>query len=143
MPHTLFFRPPLWPNMSDANIALAQRFFGAFARKDLDDARACLADDVVWRVPGMSVISGEHARAEGVLGYFGRLRELTGGTWAGHPMDLCAGKTGVVVLARGTGERNGRRFDSTYALHLRIDGGKIVEARLYPEDLRAFEAFWS
>lgn len=129
--------------MSDAHLALAQRFFGAFARKDVDDARACLADDAVWRVPGMSLISGEHRGAQGVLSYFGRLRELTNGTWQAHPIDILAGKGGVVVLARGTGERNGKKFDNTYALHLRIDGGRIVEARLYPEDLREFEAFWS
>lgn len=129
--------------MSDANLALAQRFFGAFAQRDVAAVRACLAPDVVWRVPGASPISGEHRGPDGVLAYFGTLRELTNGTWKAAPIDMLAGKTGVVVLARGTGERAARRFDMSYALYLRMDAGVIIEARLYPEDLHAFEAFWS
>lgn len=131
--------------MTDPHVALAQRFFGAFARKDLDEVRACLSPDVVWRVPGASVLSGEHHGSDGVLSYFARLHDLTRGTWKVQPIDMLAGETGVVVLARGTGERTGpaRSLSATYALYLRMDGGRIVEARLFPEDLRVFEAFWA
>ncbi|HUR69674.1 MAG TPA: nuclear transport factor 2 family protein [Candidatus Thermoplasmatota archaeon] len=126
----------------DPHADLAQRFFGAFAKKDIDAARACLAPHVTWHVPGQSVISGAHRGPDGVLAYFAKLRALTEGTWQAHPIDLLAGKSGAIVLARGTGARQGRRFDATYALHLRMEGGLIVEARLYPEDLSALDAFW-
>lgn len=130
--------------MSADHLALARRFFGAFAQKDIAAARACLAPGVVWHVPGHSPISGEHGGPDGVLAYFGQLRELTGGTWQAHPIDILAGESGVVVLARGTGARpDGRRFDASYALHLAMRDGRITQARLYPEDLRAFEAFWA
>lgn len=125
-----------------AHLELAQRFFGSFARKDLDGVRACLAPDVAWIVPGLAAISGRHEGPEGVLGYFARLREFSGGTWRAEPLDMFAGATGVVVVARGAGEREGRRFDATYCLRLRMENGRIVEGRLYPEDLHAFEAFW-
>lgn len=127
----------------DANLALAQRFFGGFAKGDVAEVRACLAPEVVWRVPGVSLVSGEHRGPEAVLRYFASLRDLTGGSWKALPIDMLVGRSGVVLLARGSGEREGRRFDAGYALHLAMREGAIVEARLYPEDLRAFESFWS
>lgn len=123
-------------------VALAQRFLGAFAAKDVAAARACLAPDVAWIVPGRTRISGRYQGPDEVLAYFGKLRELTGGTWKATPIDLLAGKTGVVLLSRGEGEREGRRYDATYCLHLRIDDGLIREARLYNADAEAFESFW-
>lgn len=125
------------------HLALAQRFFGAFGKRDLDTVRECLAEDVVWHVPGKSLISGEHRGREGILAYFARLHDLTSGTWKTEPVDMLEGRTGVVLLARASGERAGRRYQKTYCLRLAIREGRVWEARLYNEDQAAFEEFWS
>lgn len=122
---------------------VVRAFFGAFSRGDMGAVHARLAPNVVWHVPGWNAISGTYAGPDAVLAYFAKLRDLTGGTWKAHPIDLAVGSTGAVVVAKGEGQRGERRFASTYCLYLRIEEGLIAEARLYPEDFPAFDAFWS
>ena len=63
-----------------ANEDTVRRGYEAFGRGDMDTLRSIMTPDVVQSVPGKSQVSGDHKGVDSVLGYYGTLFELTGGT---------------------------------------------------------------
>ena len=49
---------------------VATAFFTALATGDLDAARAQLADDVTWNIPGRSSVAGVYTGPDGVMSFF-------------------------------------------------------------------------
>jgi ketosteroid isomerase-like protein len=125
------------------NAALIRRFYAAFAQGDLPTAQACFADDAVWRLPGRSPIAGEHRGWEGIRGFFGKLRELSGGTFRAQLTDVLANDQHGVALQHATGSRGDKRLDVTACQVMRIRDGKISEVRGHYSDQYALDDFWS
>jgi uncharacterized protein len=127
----------------DSDVDAVRRLYAAFAAGDMDAARACLAVDVVWHVPGRSQIAGDYYGFEDIRHRFwDRLRLLTSGTFAVEALDLLVGENYVVGLQRATGERGGRRLDVVIALLMRVLDGRISELRGFLFDAYAFDAFF-
>ena len=80
------------------------------------------------------------------FGSFGRLMELTGGTFQVESLDMLANDRGGVFVDRLTAERNGRKLDVVrLLLYVAIRGGQIVEGldHFHQEHLRdALPARW-
>jgi uncharacterized protein len=53
----------------------------AMARQDFAEGGTIFAPDVVYVVPGNNPLSGRYEGPDAVMGYFGRLMEVTGGTY--------------------------------------------------------------
>ncbi|HKP85289.1 MAG TPA: nuclear transport factor 2 family protein, partial [Blastocatellia bacterium] len=53
----------------------------AFARGDVEALQQIFAPDAVWHVPGRSRVSGTYTGHAEVFGFFGKLMELSGGTF--------------------------------------------------------------
>ena len=64
-----------------ANVQVARRGYEAFSRGDMATVRELLADDVEWHVGGNNPISGDYKGKDAVFGFFGKLMELTAGTF--------------------------------------------------------------
>ena len=113
--------------MAHPNEELIRGGYEAFARGDVADVLGRLSEDIVWHVPGRSAISGDYRGHEEVIGMFGRLQELTGGTFALELHDVLASDDHVVVLARSSADRGGkhRLFDVAHVWHVR--DGKATE----------------
>jgi ketosteroid isomerase-like protein len=124
------------------NASVLRRAYEAFARGDFAALSELLADDVVWHVPGSSPVSGSHHGREALLGYFGRLMELSGGTFKAESHDILASDRHVVSLEHLTAEREGKLLDVELALVVRVGDGRIVEARDYFSDQNAWDEFW-
>jgi ketosteroid isomerase-like protein len=124
------------------NASVLRRAYEAFARGDFAALSELLADDVVWHVPGRSLVSGSHHGREALLGYFGRLMELSGGTFKAEPHDILANDRHVVSLEHLTAQREGKLLDVELALVVRVGDGRIVEARDYFSDQNAWDEFW-
>jgi len=99
--------------------------------------------DVVWRVPGRSFLAKDYRGQEEVFAFFGRLMELTGGTFRVESLDMLASDAGGVYLDRLTAERSGRRLDVRLALYVTIRGGHIVEGLDHFHQEHVWDAFWS
>lgn len=125
----------------DDTRAVVDELYRAFAARDAVTLQRLLAA-AEWRVPGASQVSGTYRGAAEVLGYFGKLRELSGGTFHAEVLDVMTSGTRAAVLARATGKRDGRGYDKTYVLVLEVRGGAILSGTLYNEDQAAFDAFW-
>jgi ketosteroid isomerase-like protein len=79
-----------------------------------------------------------------VLGFFKRLRELSGGTLNVTPSEIFDNGSGsVLVMCTITGERGGRSasFDAVQAW--RFEDGKVSSCQYFYSDQAAVDAFWS
>ena len=71
--------------MAHPNEELIRRGFEAFSKGDMETLRnEIFASDVKYHVPGKSPISGDYDGIDAVLGFFGKIFELTGGDVPGR-----------------------------------------------------------
>ena len=109
------------------NLQVMKRALTAFQSGDGATLAEVFSRDVVWRVPGKSILAKDYKGQEEVFGFFGRLMELTAGTFRVHSIDMLANDAGGVFVDRITAERDGKRLDVSLLLLVRIRDGQIVE----------------
>ena len=123
------------------NVALTRRVFAAFG-KDAMAISAALARDVVWRVPGNTVMSGEYRGRRAVVEFLRRTGIETGGTYRSRLHTVFADDDWAVAIYRATGRRNGIDLDVDQAFVIRCKEGLWQEVTAVPLD-SAFERFWA
>jgi ketosteroid isomerase-like protein len=123
------------------NAALVRRVFAAFG-KDAMAVSAALARDVVWRVPGHTVMSGEYRGRRDVVEFLRRTGLETRGTYSSSLHTVFADDDWAVAIYRATGNRNGIDLDVDQALVIRVADGQWQEITAVPLD-SAFERFWA
>jgi ketosteroid isomerase-like protein len=114
-----------------ANIQRSRRAYEAFATADMKTVGELMADDVVWHVSGNNPISGEYKGKDAVFGFFGKLMQLTGGTFKLEVHDILANDDHSVTLVRETAEIAGKKWD-----------GKSVHIS-HPDSEGRVKEFWS
>ena len=125
------------------DITLIRKGYDAFNRADVATLSEILASDVEHHMFGDSQVSGDYKGLDDVLGFYGRLAELTGGTYGCDIESMFTGGNGkVVVVHRQRGERNGRQITPRQALIFTVVAGKVVDLHDTTEDLEAEDAFW-
>ena len=127
--------------MRHSNAELLERAFSAFGRDALVVART-LAADVVWRVPGDTVMSGEYRGRDDVLQFLRQTRVQSDNTYRTELRYVVADDERAVAVYRACGERNGRTLDIEQALFCVIRDGKIADVTAVPFDFPAFAEFW-
>jgi ketosteroid isomerase-like protein len=100
-------------------------------------------DDIVWHVSGRNRLSGDYKGISEVLGYFGQLGELTGGSFQVTLEDVLAAGERTVALHLATGTSEGKTLDADEVLVFRFRGDKVSEAQGYSGDQHAVDQFWS
>ena len=130
--------------MSDAahpNAALVRRVFAAFGQ-DAMAISAAFARDILWRVPGNTVMSGEYRGRRAVVEFLRRTGLETGGTYRSHLHTVFADDDWAVALYRATGSREGIELDVEQALVIRVADGLWQDVTAVSLD-SAFERFWA
>lgn len=119
--------------------------YEAFAAGDMDHLRNELwAPDIVWHQTGRSQLAGDYHGADEILGYFGRLMEMTDGTFAVEVHDVIASDHHGVGLHRSTATRDGRQYEAQEILIAHFDDQeRVTEIWATSMDERAEEEFWS
>ncbi|MGZ8694636.1 MAG: nuclear transport factor 2 family protein [Gaiellaceae bacterium] len=123
------------------NTALTRRVFAAFGN-DAKAVSAALSRDIVWRVPGNTVMSGEYRGRRAVVEFLRRTGLETGGTYRSSLHTVLADDEWAVAVYRARGSRNGIDLDVNQALVIRVEDGLWAEVTAVPLD-SAFDAFWA
>lgn len=123
------------------NAALTRRVFAAFGR-DPKVIAAALTRDVVWRVPGNSIMSGEYRGPRDVVEFLRRTGTETGGTYRSQLHTVLADDEWAIAIYRAMGSRNGIELDVEQALVIRCEDGRWKEVTAVPLD-SSFDAFWA
>jgi ketosteroid isomerase-like protein len=127
-----------------ANEDTVRKGYEAFGQGDMDTLRSLMTPDVVHSVPGKSRVSGEHKGVDAVLGYYGQLFELTGGTLKADLQSAKdEGADKVVAVHHLTAQRGGKSYDQNETLTFTLTGGKISRLDESHPDQAAFDDFFS
>ena len=123
------------------NAALTRRVFAAFG-KDAMQISAALTRDIVWRVPGTTVMSGEYRGRRDVVEFLRRTSLETNDTYGSKLHTVLANDDWGLAVYRAWGRRNGVDLDVDQAFVIRFEDGLWKEVTAVPLD-SAFDAFWA
>ena len=126
------------------NATKTREGYEAFARGDLEAVRDFFDADIVWHVPGNSPLAGDYKGVDEVLGFFGKIFELSSGTFKIDVHDILANDDHVVVLAESSAQRDGKQLqDRGVSVYHSNADGKMTEAWFYSADQAKDDEFWS
>jgi uncharacterized protein len=131
--------------MTHPNEVLLREAFAAFMRGDLEALQTkYFAEDIRYHVAGRSQIAGDYEGIGEVLGFFGRLFELSGGTLRLELHDVVANDEHGVALFKVLAERDGKQLadDEILIAHPTADG-KAAEIWTQSTDVYTSDEFWS
>jgi uncharacterized protein len=131
--------------MTHPNEDLLREAVAAFQRGNMEALQnKYLAEDIRYHIPGRSPVAGDYEGVAEVLGIFGRLFELSGGTLRIELHDVVANDQHAVALFSTRAEREGRQLDGDEVLicHPSPDG-RLAEIWTQPVDQYAADEFWS
>ena len=119
------------------NIDNTRKAYKAFGEGDLTTLTELIAPDCIWHVGGRSQLAGDYVGHDQILGYFGKLMELTDGTFSVSLDDVgeleSSGMVTCLVTAGGT--RQGKSIETrSMQLGRANDVGQICECWWFEED---------
>jgi ketosteroid isomerase-like protein len=127
-----------------SNEDTVRKGYEAFGQGDMDTLRSIMTPDVIQSVPGKSRVSGDHKGVDNVLGYYGKLFELTGGTLKAELQSATAeGADKVVAVHKLSAQRGGKSYDRDETLNFTFTGGKISRLDEEHGDQAAFDDFFN
>ena len=125
------------------NIDIAKIYIKAVQTGDQATLGSIISPDVIWHQPGINRFSGTHQGMANVGPMLGAMMEVSKGTFAITRADhYMANGDWVAITLEFAGEANGIQLKQPGADLIRIEGGKIVEVRLFSSDQAQEDAFW-
>ncbi|HVE45850.1 MAG TPA: nuclear transport factor 2 family protein [Acidimicrobiales bacterium] len=110
------------------NVEIVRRGYDALNNGDTSALAALITENVVWHVPGRSLIAGDYHGRETTFVYFHRLHELTNGTYQAELHIAVGDDEHVISVDHSSARRNGRIYDENELVVFRFRDGRIVEA---------------
>ena len=121
---------------------LLQRGYEAFGTGDIATVMALFADDITWHFGGSSQIAGDYHGHQEVMGLFGQLMELTGGSFHLEIHDILANDEHGAVLVTARGERDGKTLAAREVNIWHLADGKATEFWAFVEDQAELDTFF-
>ena len=126
------------------NIENTKKAYAAFGSGDIATLTALIAPDCVWHVGGRSQLAGDYVGHEQILGYIGKLYELTEGTFSAVLDDVGETESGLVTcVVTLSGRREGRSLTTRMIEIGRPNSaGQVAECWWFAEDAYAADEFF-
>jgi len=113
--------------MAHQNEELIRRGYAAFASGDMDTLRQLFAPDIVWHSGGRNLLSGEYRGIDQVLQFFGRLFELSEGSFKIELHDVLANDEHAVAVINTRASRGGRQMETKDTHVFNMRDGRATE----------------
>ena len=126
-----------------SNIDIAKTYIKAIQTGDQATLGQLISPDVIWHQPGNNRFSGTQRGMAAVGPMLGKMMEVSKGTFAITRADhFMANGDWVAITIEFAGEANGVQLRQPGVDLVRVEGGKIVEVRLFSSDQQQEDAFW-
>ncbi|MEV3989543.1 nuclear transport factor 2 family protein [Streptomyces sp. NPDC049837] len=123
--------------------ALVRKAYEAFTTGDMDTVASLMTGDCTHHAPGESQMSGHIKGRDNVMAHFGKLMELTHGTFRVELQDVFAdGRGHVMAVHKWHGDRGDRGIEMKGGLFVTLLGGKFSDVDECVEDIDEADAFW-
>ncbi len=129
--------------MTHPNADVIRSGYEAFGRGDIPAVLAVFNDDIVWHVGGRNLVSGDYHGHDGVIAFFTKLMEVSGGTFKLDVHDITASDGHQIAIVDLTAERDGRPYEGNSVHVWHLADGKVAEFRAIPVDPYLDDEFWS
>ncbi len=130
--------------MATTNEDLVRQGYKAFGEGDMETLRSMFAPDAVHVATGNNPLAGEYKGVDAILGYYGKLFELSDGTFSAELQSMkVEGDDSVAATHRDKATRGDKTLDQDETLTFTISGGKFTRLAENHSDPAAYDAFWS
>lgn len=129
--------------MAHPNEDLLRGGYEAFTAGDIEKVLAIFADDIAWHVPGENQLAGDYHGHQEVVGFFGKLIEITGGTFRLDVHDILANDKHGAVIVTAYGERPGNTLEAREVHVWHFADGKATEFWSPSDQQRQIDFFFS
>ena len=129
--------------MGDSKEDIVKRGYKAFGEGDMETLGGLYTDDVVQTMGGKNQLSGEFKGRDDVIGLYGKMFELSGGTFKAELKSAKADGDKVVSVHHLSGERGGNTLDVDESIAFSFSGDKITRLDLSSDDQGAIDKFWA
>ena len=109
------------------NVARIRDGYAAFAKGDFAVLNDLFAEDLLWHDAGRNQTSGEYRGRDAVYGFFGKLMEVTEGSFHIDLHAVFADDEHGVALVVITASRGGRSVEVNEAHVFHLRDGKVME----------------
>jgi len=109
------------------NVARIKDGYAAFAKGDFAVLNDLFAEDLVWHEGGRNQLAGDYRGREAVFAYFGKLMEVTEGSFHLDLHTVFADDEHGVALVVLTASRGGRSVEVNEAHVFHLRDGKVME----------------
>lgn len=141
---TRYARPAGLAPPDDAAMSTVRRGYAAFNTGDVDTLMSIFSQDATQHVPGSSPIAGTYKGPEAIIGYYGKIGELTDGTFRAHLIEVHGDGAGHVTSVHQTSAtRNGVKRVSRGSILFTMVGDKITDLLELHADQPGDDAFFS
>ena len=121
------------------NIEIANQFLTGLRTRDWELLKSIMTTDVVWNLPGSSVISGE---AQGVDAVIQRAQLIVSYGLTFGIKHILIGRDGVALSLNNTARRGDLVLDEHLATVMSLRNGKISAIDTYLSDIDMVNAFF-
>lgn len=130
--------------MAHPNEEIVRQGYKAFGEGDMDTLRSLFAPDAVHIATGNNPLAGEYKGVDDILAYYGKLFELSDGTFTAELKSTTVeGDDKVLATHRDNAQRGGKTLDQDETLTFTFSDGKITRLEEKHSDQAAYDAFWS
>lgn len=124
-------------------IDISKAYIRAVQTGDQTALGQLISPDVIWHQPGNHRFSGTHRGMAEVGPMLGKMMEISKGTFTiTHASHFMANGDWVAITLEFAGEANGITMKQPGVDLIRIEGGRIVEVRLFSGDQAQEDLFW-
>jgi ketosteroid isomerase-like protein len=128
----------------DTNVTAVRTGYAAFNAQDIPGLKAVLAQDCTQHVPGKSQLAGEYKGLDAVLGYYGKIGELTQGTFRADLIETHSdGRGHVTAVHQITATRNGVTRVSRGSILFTFYAGRATDLLELHADQAGDDAFFA
>ena len=129
--------------MPDTKEDTIRRGYKAFSEGDMATLGSLYTDDVVQTMPGKNQLSGEYAGRDNVLALYGKMSELSGGSFKADLKSVKTEGDRVVSVHTAKAEHGDKKLDETETIAFSFDGDTISRLDLTTSDVAAADACWA
>ena len=111
-----------------------QQLIEAFNRREFEPVTKLFADNVVLHYPGRNRLAGDYQGKSGLLDFWQKQIEITGGSFQGKIVAVSQGEGNLVLIVDAIAVHDSQEYTWRRINHYHISKGRIIEGWIYEGD---------
>jgi len=129
--------------MAHPNEKLLRDAYEGFSTGNMEPVTAAFDEKIVWHSPGRRAISGDFEGRDAVMAFFGKIVEMTDGTFALSVHDVLANDEHGTALIKANAKRGDASWEGNIVHVIHFTGGRVTEVWVHEQDQYTTDEFWA